>query len=729
MTTSRRLIDCHRTARIPVHLPSSSVAKPGRRGFRVQPAWAAIAALCGAVQAQTTPASDPALAATQTVTITGQGLAAPAVGVGAFRDRDPLDVPLANAVITRELIEAQNARSAYEVLRNTAGITRHQLSGSVYDNVAIRGILIENRGNYRLNGALPIINLTAIPIENKERVEVLKGASSFYYGMVPPAGVVNYVTKRAGLKPVTSLTLYANDHGAAQAHLDIGRRFGSEGEFGLRANVAGGNDHIGLDRYQARRNMASLSADWRVNEVLSLSADLEHYHKRATEQPPLRLPAASNGVISLPAAPQGSQNLGSAWMTSDATATNALLRADLQLSDALSLLLETGHAELERDRNFAEFVFSNQATGAGNLAFSLTRGQRYTNRNHRAELAGTWTTGTLQHEWLLGLSHNFRTQNPGNTQSASRPQNFANPVDIAEITPTFGANGARSTIRDQGIYLHDRIGWGPWQALLGVRWSDYESGTDGAPAQTIAVTKTSPTASLIYKVSPTLMVYGSALEGLEVTRPVPANASNAGETLPPALSRQKELGLKARLSPTAQAQAALFEYTGLPVVGFVAGPGSRFDIVGNSRVRGLELSAQGDWRKVWGFSASAVWLDAEVRRALQAAEVGRTPAGVPRSTASAFVERRWPGALGLAVNAGVEYIGKRPVNNLNQASVAGVGVFSLGARLQHRWAGTDLRWQINLENAADKAYWAAASGGYLSPGAPRTLRLQVKASL
>lgn len=680
----------------------------------------------GTLPAQAQPTSPESA---QTVTITGQGLASPVVGVGAFRDRDPLEVPLTSAAIGRELMEAQNARSSYEVLRNTAGITRQQLSGSVYDNLAIRGILIENRGNYRLNGALPIINLTAIPLENKERVEVLKGASSFYYGMVPPAGIVNYVTKRAGARPVSSVALYANDHGAAQAHVDLGRRFGPQAEFGARLNVAGGNDHTGLDRYRAHREMASLAADWRLSPRATLALDLEHYSKSATEQPPVVLPAAVNGSITLPEAPSGRHNLTGAWATSDSRASNALLRADVALTDRVALLVESGLAVLERDRRYAEFRFSNLSTGAGTLAYTLIRGQRYTNRNHRIELTGQLDTGPVRHEWAVGGSDNFRTQSPGSSVSASRTQNFLNPVDIAEIVPTFGANGARSTIADRGLYLHDRLVWGPWQALLGVRAYDYESATDGSPAQTIQLRKTSPTASVMLRLQPQLMLYGSLLQGLEVTRPVPAAAANAGETLAPALSRQKELGLKARPLPTVQAQAALFEYSGLPVVGYVAGTGSRWDIVGQSRVRGLELATQGDWNRLWGFSASAVWLDAEVRQALQAAEVGRAPAGMPRSTASAFVERRFPGVQTISLNAGLEYIGRRPVNNLGQAHVGDVTVFNLGARMSHHLAGARLTWQLNLENVADLAYWSAASGGYLSPGAPRTVRLLVKADL
>lgn len=89
------------------------------------------------------------------------------VQVGTFRDMSPLDVPQTSNVVTREVLDAQGATTLFGALRNTAGVTRSQLSGSTYDNIAIRGILVENRGNYRLNGSLPIINLIDIPLETR----------------------------------------------------------------------------------------------------------------------------------------------------------------------------------------------------------------------------------------------------------------------------------------------------------------------------------------------------------------------------------------------------------------------------------------------------------------------------------------------------------------------------------------------------------------------------------
>jgi len=95
----------------------------------------------------------------ETFTVTDKqklGFKAERVQVGSFRDMDPVDVPVTVNVITREVLDAQAARSIFDALRNTAGVTRANSNGNAADNIAIRGITVENRGNYRLNGTLPI---------------------------------------------------------------------------------------------------------------------------------------------------------------------------------------------------------------------------------------------------------------------------------------------------------------------------------------------------------------------------------------------------------------------------------------------------------------------------------------------------------------------------------------------------------------------------------------------
>lgn len=155
-----------------------------------------------------------------------QGFMPNTVEAGSFRGSDVMDVPSTVNVITREVLELQAAAGLYDALRNTAGVTRQQNGGDTWDQLVIRGIAVENRTNYRLNGSLPLMNFGQVSMENKERVEVLKGATALYYGFTSPAGVVNFVTKRAGSAPVNAIGLALDDNGSAIASADVARRFG-----------------------------------------------------------------------------------------------------------------------------------------------------------------------------------------------------------------------------------------------------------------------------------------------------------------------------------------------------------------------------------------------------------------------------------------------------------------------------------------------------------------------
>jgi iron complex outermembrane recepter protein len=691
------------------------------RALRASPTAiaAAVAALAWSAGAFAQNAASPTLSEVQVRRDGTESFTSKNIQAGAFRDQDPLDVPLTNNVVTRGVLDAQGADSLFEALRNTAGVTRSQLSGSTYDNISIRGILVENRGNYRLNGSLPIINLIDIPLENKERVEVLKGSSSLYYGLVPPSGVVNFVTKRAGDVPVTSVGTSVNNHGGVDAHIDVGRRFAG-GDMGLRVNAAAGKVEYGIDHFDGERGLVALAYDWRVRPGFSLKADVEHYRKDVSEQAAIALPRAVAGAITLPPIPDNKRNLAGEWQRYDAEATNVLLRGDLALGDNWSLTAETGRAETIRDRRFSQFQNYDLVTGEGTLAIFFTDGQKFVNTNHRVEVLGRLGTGFVQHELTLGYTHNERDAFSGNSApNAAVPQNLYNPRDVAPLNPALNVQGTNSTIVDKGFYALDRVYLGErWQLLAGVRAADYSNGAFEAD-------KLSPNLSVLYKATPETTVYASYLEGLEETGTAPANRANAGEILPPAVNKQKELGIKTRAFAGVFAQAALFQID-RPLT--TVDGANRFIIGGASRYRGLEFSASGDVTPQLGVVTSMQLLDAKIVSvgASNAGELGKTPENTPRRTFSVFGEYRLAQVPGASLSAALYYVGKRAVNNLNQAFVGSYTTLSLGARYRTRLAGQNVTLQANLDNAADRDYWVTAGNGLLGTGAPRTLRLAAK---
>jgi iron complex outermembrane receptor protein len=646
------------------------------------------------------------------------------VQVGTFRDMNPLDIPQTSNVVTREVLDAQATNNLFGALRNTAGVTRSQLNGSTYDNIAIRGILVENRGNYRLNGSLPIINLIDIPLENKERVEVLKGASSLYYGFVPPSGIVNLVTKRAGKDPITDFAVTANQFGGASVHADIGRRFGEQQQFGARVNLVAGREDIGVHNYSGDRQLAAAALDFRATRDLSFKLDLEHYRKDVSEQAAIRLPTAVGGRIVLPGIPDPKLNLASEWHKYDAEATNILFRTDYRLSDNWSALLEAGRARTERDRHFSEFRDYNLTTGNGTLRTFFGRDQSFTNENYRAELLGILPGRLVTHELTIGYTANERSSESGTSApTIDRPQNLYNPTPIAQLSPAFTNPSRPSTIKDNGWYLSDRMSIGEkWQAMLGVRSSRYQSKTTTSLYEADEI---NPSASLMYKPTSKLSVYASYIEGAEESGQAPLNRANAGDWLPAAVAKQKELGVKAEVAQGVLLQAAYFD---IKRPSTTVDAANRFVLNGLAQYKGLELAASGEVNKQLSVIASAQFLDARQLNQANAATYNKTPENTPERTGSLFAEYRLQSVPGLALNGGLFFVGERPVNNENQAYIGGYTTLSLGARYSTRIGGKRTTFQAVLDNATDKQYWSAGGNGYLGVGAPRTLKVLAKMS-
>lgn len=647
------------------------------------------------------------------------------VQAGTFRNARLIDTPLTVNVIPRAVLDAQAATGLYDALRNTAGVSRSQLNGATYDNIAIRGILVDNRGNYRLNGSLPVVNLIDLPLENKQRIEVLKGVSALYYGFAPPSGIINMTTKRAQGAPLAAMQVSAGSHGSLSGHLDMGARFGREDAIGMRFNGVLGHLDPGIDRVDGDRSLASAAFDWDATENTVLQLDVEHVRKDIAEPAAIALLPATNGVIVLPPVPDATTNLAGDWQHYDAQATNALARVQTKWTDSLSTVVEYGQAETERDRAFSQFLGYDLASGAGTLRVSLTRGQYFRNRNARAELAAAIGTGPVDHEIVIGATRNDRFQTGRGSQMVDRPQNLYAPVNVPEAAITTALTSNPSTIRDDGLYVFDRMRFGEqWLLLAGLRYSDYESQSRTAPVP-YERSEFSPSIGLVYKPRENLSIYTTYLEGLEEGGTAPPGTDNESEVLPPAVSEQFEIGVKLEAAEGLVLSLAGFEIDRPSAFTL----NNRFVLDGRTRFRGLEFVASGEVTRDWSLIASGLWLDAEQRNAATTALIGKRPENTPRYTGSLFAEYRVPALSGLAFSAGAFYIGDRAVNNLNQAYIGGVTTFSAGARYRFDWASRTVSAQLNVENLTDKNYWNTAGNNLLGVGAPRTAKLSISLAL
>ncbi|WP_371736793.1 TonB-dependent siderophore receptor [Rhodoferax sp. U11-2br] len=666
------------------------------------------------------------LSTVSVIAITADGFVPETVEAGSFRGSDIMEVPSTVNVVTRDVLDLQGADGVYDALRNTAGVTRQQNGGETWDQLVIRGVGVENRTNYRINGSVPVLNFSQIPMENKERVEVLKGASALYYGFTTPSGVVNFVTKRAGATPVTTVGMEVDQYGTALATMDLGRRFGDEQQYGLRVNAAGGalGSYLnGVD--DGERSFVSAAFDWRVNSRLTLKMDVDYEHRQTTEQVGVNLPTAVNGVITLPRAVNAKQLVGPDWSSFETDTRNVQVRADYVLDDTWVLTLEAGQSQVERDRQLPIFTLSNVATGSGSIRGNIQTLQATTDLL-RAELFGSFTTAGFQNNLTLGATRTRYNQDPIYQRSYTiASQNLYNPIPITTVTlgavPT-SPNTLGLATEDTGVYALDQVTLSSqWLAMFGLRHSNYKSDQGSTHYDD---GKTTPMAALVYKVTPSLSAYTSFANGLEQGDTAPAKTANEGERLAPGMSRQKEVGMRWRSGGGMLVSAALFD---IQQPGYYTNASNIHTADGKQNYTGLELSAQGQFTQQLAWQASTQWLDAEFQDT-SANLNGKSPENTAKRTGSAFLSYALTSVPGLSINGGAYYTGPRPVNNANEAFLGGVTTFSIGSRYTTRLWGHQTTWQFNMDNVADKEYWAAG-GTRLAAGAPRTAKLMFKMDL
>ena len=110
------------------------------------------------------------------------------------------DTPVITEVITRSEIEATGAENIGEVLEHRVGIVVDRDAHG--DGVQLQGldsdyILILLDGEPQVGRIAGKLDLARIAVENVERIEIVKGASSALFGSDAMGGVINVITRKA----------------------------------------------------------------------------------------------------------------------------------------------------------------------------------------------------------------------------------------------------------------------------------------------------------------------------------------------------------------------------------------------------------------------------------------------------------------------------------------------------------------------------------------------------
>ena len=662
--------------------------------------------------------------------------------LGIFGNQANLDTPFNLTSYTNQYIQDRQAKSVGDVLKADPSVRVGRGFGNFQENYYIRGFNIGS-DDTAYNGLYSILPRQYIPTELFERVEVLKGASSFINGAMPSSGgiggAINLLPKRAGNEPLNRVTVGTDFNGAYISN-DISNRFGEDQQFGVRVNTAYHGGDTSVDNEEASLGLASIGLDYQ-GDRLRLSGDMGYVNNRLkATRPNVTLGA---GITSIPEAVDGSSNFAQKWTYSNEEDVFGSYRAEYDLNDAVTAYAAYGFRHGEERNSLATMALTNSTTGAGTF-------NRFDNA--RVDMVNTGevgvrakvNTGSIEHNLVLsGSAFQQNTRNAYFLDSANKLNtNIYNPTQYDQplaLNPAFKGNDINSpklttrtrlrsiAIGDNLKALDDKL-----IVMLGGRYQtimqdtyDYDNkGRLGDYDES----KFTPALGVTYKITPEVSVYGNYIESL--AKGLSNTSNGVTTTLKPFVGKQKEIGVKYE-NDQIGASVSIFDIEkqrGIMQNGV-------FGDAGKYVHRGVELNTYGQLTDSFKVLGGLAYMSAKQKNTGNIAYDGNKEVGVPELQANLGADWKLPVVQDISVNAQVTYTGSTYASLDNKLKVDDWTVLDLGASYKTQLGKTPTTFNFKVNNVFDKDYWASVglydninstsntNNGYLAAGLPRTFSL------
>ncbi len=649
-----------------------------------------------------------------------------------------IETPQSVSLISRDQIDLLDWNNLSQTVRYVAGVTGENYGPDMrVDWLTMRGFEpVQFLDGTR--GSIGSIANTGLDLYGAEEVRILRGPSAALYGLTPPGGLVDIVSRRP-----------REEFGG-----EIGVEVGNQDLWQINGDVTGALS----DTVSAR-----LTGLYREGGSQTRGVDTD----RTYIAPALTWQASPRTTLTLLAYYQddGIYGDGMGFFPSQGTLTpnpNGPIPVDANLG-------ETSYNRFEREHYGVGYEFSHEFEGG----ITLTQNLKYTDLesiqrgiggngfvdadfngtpdDYRTvsrysfsfdenvdtlsvdtRLAGTFTTGAIEHDLTGGLD--WREYDYIGASAFS----FAGIPTIDIYNPVYGHTIADlptapfdSTLQQQtGLYLVDQARLDNWIATLTVRhdWVKTEQRLAGIDHDD---DDTSWTAGLAYRFGNGLVPYVSWASSFQ-----PAAGSNRngvafdptrGEQVEAGVKYQPDLGPDTRVFATAAVYRLVQDNVLTPDPQNAAGESFQVQ-TGEVEVSGFEVEFVGRFRERLSLNAALTWTDSEVTRS-NGPDLGAELPVVPSFQASALVDYTiQEGRLaGLGASLGARFMAES-AGNLPSAWTPEVytnpSVTLFDGSVHYDYA--DWRVAVSGSNLFDETYVARCySAVNCFYGAPRTVRASV----
>ncbi|MBX8615627.1 TonB-dependent receptor [Pseudomonas cichorii] len=627
------------------------------------------------------------------------------------------DMPQSIQVVSRKVIEDQQANSLADALTNVSSVQRSNSHGGSSESFVIRGF---KATSYAVDGML-INPLASRPealrdLANVERAEVLKGPASVLYGRGNPGGLINLVTRKPSFTPEAQVKLQAGSYDFYRLEANASGPLDEARTLAGRMTVATQTERGFRDTFRdSKRTYLAPTLRWEPTDTTRVDGGMEYIDQTSPFDRGL-IPV--NGKIDMSA----DRYLGEPWARDEANKFSLWYRAEHDVNDWLTLRQMTRWDQSHKDR----YVVDLRGLGSDGrtLARRATDGEeRIKTLDMQFEAITRFATGGLNHTVLAGFEYIDGKRRSRSDRASLTSIDIFNPAYGATPGPFAFSEKASFDLTAYSFYLQDQIDLNEqWKLILGARYDDTRQrnttvGTSDITRTDVDPGKVSPRIGLVYQPTDWLALYTSYSTSFTPQSDIQRN----GSLLDPEEGIQYEVGAKFDLIPDRlSATLSAFEITRQNVAATDPEDDNYSVQTGEQRVRGVELDVSGTPLEGWEIIGNISALNAEVTQDTTI-KVGNKLEGVPTLSGSLWSSYQLQeGALrGLGFGAGVIAVGERQGDIDNSYDVGGYA--RIDASLFYD-IDENIRVSLNGRNLTDRKYIetvASTDGNYA--GAPASV--------
>lgn len=625
------------------------------------------------------------------------------------------ETPASVAVVTAERLEAQDAFLLGDALENVSGMNVHRGSG-IFDFFVVRGLDSVSSGLLLTDGA-PEPEATSYALYNVDRVEVLKGPSSFLYGGSPLGATVNLVRKQPLAADFTRAGFAGGSFGTYEATADANLA-GGDGRHAFRVNGIWRRSDGFRDDKQSEHLAINPAFTWRPSGRTSVHVNLEAAD--LSYRPDSGLPVIFDprtGAGTLPGVPR-ERSYQSPLDRSEQEVYRFQVDVESRLSDRFVLRNKSYYRRLDWLSRGTIFngVFP---APTGDLLLARTLLEIDDRQDFAGnQLEGLWRLGGegggVTHHLLLGLEA-ARLADEFTFDAGVLPAiGIVTPIETARdpVPPipgqAFGAD-ARSVV--VAPYAVDQITFSEkLQLLVGARYDriDFEDRSSGADRTDGEL---SPLVGVVLSPARGLALYANAGRAF-----APPSTFVAREERRPEESRQFEVGARKELAGgRAVGSLALFRIDRENVA--IPDETGVLQQTGDQRAEGLELEITARPRAGLEVALAYAYTDAELTEFTERVLVGffpptfatvdrsgNVPAFTPEHILNLWLSRRLPGGFGLGL--GGRWVSEQAIAEDNAFAIDSYTLLDATAS----YSRGPWRFHLTLENLTDEEYLTRGFG-------------------